>query len=368
MKIAEIAVNKTITVGEDDTISKALTKMEEHRIHQLPVLKEDSVVGIILLKHLLGREYNPSKTPVKNFTIKVPYLHLDMDLDDAIVQIIKSGVRALPIVENDELVGILSETDLIKNVEFVRDIRPEKLMSSAITIANDGNLDKAMSLMYENSISRLPVKNFDEKLVGCLDSLSLIRFLIEPKESPRYSELTGIEKESLKNFKVKDYTRDAFPLSLNEFSLKKVIKILQDHEEVIITKDQIPIGVIVPKDVLELAQLVQPYPVHVSHLHGIDTLEVSKFQDILIRFMGKFEKIFNIQNFFIYADTHKKKEEGHKKFSLRAKLITDKKFYVAKSNGWNLKEATHTLLDNLEKQLVKNHEKHLGKAKRRIKD
>jgi len=367
MKVSDIAIKKVIVVEEDDTISKVLAKMYEYRVHQLPVVKENSVTGIILLKHLLGREYNPSKTLAKSFAINVPYLYPDTNLDDAMVQIIGAGVRALPVIENNRLVGILSETDVIKHIEFVKDIQPEKLMSPPIIISEQDNLEKAMTLMHESNVSTIPVVNLKEELVGCLDSLSLIKFLLASKESPRYSELTSVEKGSLKDFQAKQCMRKTFPLNVAEFSLKKVIDILKNNEEVIVTKNLQPIGIVVPKDVIELAQLGQQYPVYVSHLKGADTFEVSKFQDLLSRFMDKFGKMFNIQKLFVYADVHKKKDEGHKKFSLRAKLITDKKIYIAKSHGWDLKEASHILVDNLEKQLTKNHEKHLGKAKRRIK-
>ncbi len=367
MNVGDIAIKRVVTVEENDNIAKALSRMDEHHIHQLPVVKDGSVTGIVLLNHLLNREYNPSKTLVKNFKIKVPYLNPDMNLDDSISQIIQAGVRALPVVEDDKLIGILSETDLIKHVEFVSDIQPEKLMSPAISVNEKDSLDKAMTLMHENNISLLPVVNLEEKLLGCLGSLNIIRFLLEPQESPRYSELTAVEKESLKSFKVKYYMRDTFPLDVDEFSLKKVINALKNHEEIVVTKKEKPVGVVVPKDVLELAKLGQRYPVYISHLRDADTFEVSKFQDMLTRFMERFEKTHDIQKFFIYADVHKRKEEGHKKFSLRAKLITSKKLYAAKSFGWDLKEATHILLDNLRKQLIRNHEKHLGKSKRRLK-
>lgn len=122
-----------------------------------------------------------------------------------------------------------------------------------------------------------------------------------------------------------------------------------------------------PKDKLDLGEIGQKYPIHVSHLGDADAFEIGKFNDMLGRFMEKFEKMFDIQNLTIDADAHKLKEGGHKKFSLHAKLTTANKIYLAKSFGWNLKEATHILLDNLEKQLIKNHEKHLGKSKRRSK-
>ena len=367
MKVSDIAIKKVVTVEEDDSIAKVLSKMDEHRIHQVPVLKDGSVTGMVLLKHLLGRDYNAGKTLAKNFAIKASLLNPEMDLDTAISHITGSGLRALPVVEDDKIVGILSETDLIKHVEVVKDIEPDNLMSKAVTIVNEENLDKAMALMYDNSISRLPVVNNDGKLLGCVDSLSLINFLMEPKESPRYSSLTTKEKESLKQFKVKNYLRNTVQLDLDGFSLNKVIKLLQNNEEIVVTKNQKPVGVVVPKDVLELAGTEQRYPVFISHLSDADPFEVAKFKDMLTRFMEKFGKMFTIQKLYIYADTYKKKEEGHNKFSLRARFLTDKKVYLAKSHGWDLKEASHILLDNVEKQLIRNHEEHLGKSKRKIK-
>ncbi len=367
MKVSDIAVKHVVTVEENDNIAKALARMDENRIHQLPIVSGGSLTGIILLKHLLGREYDPTKSVVKNFLINVPYLNPRMDLDDAIKQIIKSGIRALPVVENGRLAGMLSETDLIKNVEFVSDIQPEKLMSTAITVAENDGIDKAMALMHENNISTLPVINSEEKLAGCIGSLDLIKFLLGTKESPRYSISTAVEKKSLKSFMAKNYMHNAFQLEMDEFSLEKIINALKKFEEVAITKKGRPVGMIVAKDVLELSSLGEQYPIQVSHLRDVDSFEVSKFQDMLARFMEKFRKMFNIQKFFIYAETYKKKEEGHNKFSLRARLLTDKKTYVAKSYAWDLKEATHILLVALEKQLVKNHDRHLGKARRAIK-
>ncbi len=367
MKVSDIAVKNAIVVDEEDSIAKALMKMKENRVHQLPVASEDSVVGMLVLKHLLGRDYDPSRTPVKSYMVKAPHLTPRMSLDDAILQITQSGLRALPVLDEGNIVGIVSETDLIKRVEFVRDIDPRRLMSSVVTILESDNIDKAMSLMNDHNVSRLAVVNSGEKLLGCLDAFGLISFLSYPRESPRYSEVTSKEKESLRAFKVKDEMRKTFGLDEEEFSLKKVISALQKNEEVIVTKSEKPFGVIVPKDVLELANLEHQYPVYVAHLKGVEQFELTKFQDMLSKFMERFEKMVSIQKFFVYGDVHKQKEGGRTKFSLRGKVLTDKKVYIAKSYGWDLKEAAHILLDNLERQLVRNHEKSMGKAKRRLK-
>jgi predicted transcriptional regulator len=364
MKVADILVKDVVKADENEKVIKVFARMEERRIHQLPIVSKDIVTGQVVLKNLLRKAYDPTKSIVKHFMVAVPFLNSEMDLEEATKILINSGMRALPVVDDDSLIGMLSEADVIKHVTTEEEISPELVMNKAIIIGEKDNIEKATSLMYRHGIDRLPVINWEDKLIGCIDSLSMIKFYSIPKESPRFSKFSSAEKESLRGFLVKDYMRKTFGLEKKNFSLEKVIDALQSNEEVIITEKGMPVGVITPKDVLELSLLIHTHPsLTVSHLTGVDSFEKTKLQDLLFNFMDRFEKSFKIQRFFVYADTYKKKEKGREKFSLRSRLITNKKLYVAKSFGWSLTEAARELLDSLEKQLVRDHERHLGKVK-----
>ena len=356
MKVSDVMVKKVIVADEDEKLSTVFDKMEKYRIHQIPLVNDNRLLGMVVLKNLLNATYIPHKTEANKFKVSVTPLNADDGLDDAVYKIIGSGFKALPVVEDDYLQGMVSVTELIKHVEYPKDIYVGKLTDNVIVIRDEDNVSKALSLMSENGISRLPVVDYEDKVLGCIDVISLIKFLRSTTESPRPSDLTAVEKRDLKGFKVKDFMRDAYMMEANEFSIKNAVNALQSHEEIIVTSKGVPVGIVTSKDLLELATKGdERFPIHVSRFERIDPMMYGRFEGELNNFTKKFSKMFDIQNFYVYVDEHKVGSRG--KYSLRARLVTGRKVFPVHSHAWDLMDATHMLLDKLEKQLLKYHEK-----------
>lgn len=364
MKVSEAAITDVVFVEEDEPVSKILSKMQDSGVHQLPVLRGDSPLGMVFLKDIMRFSHDNLASRAKDFVTKLPSVESDEQLADAVTMLVNLGVRALPVVEGESIYGIISETDAIKHVDYVSDVELSDIMSKPVRVGQAESLAKVMSLMGENNISRLPVVDSDGSLVGVIDSLSMIRFLLEPKKEAGRINL-ALEKKDLSGFTVKDYMRSASSLEWDKFSLKKVIGILQSSEEVFIVKEGKPIGVVTPRDVLELSVVSDHIPVQVSHFHGILTEDLAEELDSMLKhFTDKNSKMFDIDGFFVYVDAHS--IEGRRKYSLRTRLLTDKGLFVAKSFGWTIAEATHDLLSNLQTQMMKAHDKAL--PKRKLKD
>ena len=91
-----------------------------------------------------------------------------------VAQLMKSeDVGSIPIVENDQLVGIVTDRDLVLRVlaegqdpqsTTVGDIASSDL----VTIDPDQTLDEALRLMAQHQVRRLPVVEEDNRLVGML--------------------------------------------------------------------------------------------------------------------------------------------------------------------------------------------------------
>ena len=381
MKVSEVMKKNVVCVNEEDAVSKVLAKMEAGSMHQLIVTrgeKDGEFVGMIVLKDLLVAECDPQKTKIKKFIVRPATLDVGDSLEDAVVKILNSGYKALPVLKDGELQGIVSMTDLIKYVDYSEEVDVEKFLGKPTNMKDTDNLGKALSLMADHNISRLPVVNYEDKLVGVFDALSLIKFLKFPCDGPpRFSGMFAVEKGSLKDFLVKDYLRPTVVMTTEEFSVKKAVSSLQSHEEIVLTRKDVPVGVITAKDLLELAVQEEEMPIYISHYKKIDPMLYGRFEDLLYTFVKRFSKQFFIQKFFIYVDAYEaglgdkkfaKKFDDKKyneKFSLRARLITANKFFAAHSFAWDLIDATHLLLEKFEKQLVKYHEKGLDVKKQR---
>lgn len=111
----------------------------------------------------------------------------DATVYDAIALMSKRQVGALPVVDDDQLEGIISERDYARKVILmgrssehtpVRDI----MTASVITVSPDDTIDRCMELMTEHHIRHLPVVE-GGRLAGMLSIGDLVKQLISERET-----------------------------------------------------------------------------------------------------------------------------------------------------------------------------------------
>ena len=132
--VADIMTKNPITVSPYDPLSVVNSIFEKNRIHHIPVIYEGELVGLISQSDFLffKRGFNPSKLVEKmeeirlhNYTVadimttKLGKLHPKDKIIVALDIFMKNIFHAIPVVEENKLVGIVTTYDVIK--ELVRD-------------------------------------------------------------------------------------------------------------------------------------------------------------------------------------------------------------------------------------------------------
>lgn len=146
-KVKEIMTTDVITVSTGDSVELCAKLMQENNISGLPVLNEaGKVAGIVTEGDLIRRASR----------IKAPgYLE------------ILGG-----------LIYLGSPKKFVEELQRAMSLEAGQLMSkNVISIKPGDGVEKAATLMVENSISRLPVIDDDEKLVGILSRRDIMRCL-----------------------------------------------------------------------------------------------------------------------------------------------------------------------------------------------
>lgn len=104
-----------------------------------------------------------------------------MDQKEVADVMLENGIGSLPIVEDDTLIGIVSKADFVTlaNGKAFEKILVKDIMSSDITsVSPNERLVHARRLMQDAKVGRLPVI-LDEELVGMVTSKDLMRVLID---------------------------------------------------------------------------------------------------------------------------------------------------------------------------------------------
>ena len=117
MQVWERCHHVLITAQPDDTLLDAAGQMNCYQIGALPVYEERRLIGIVTERDLtaaVAEGVNPATTRVADYMTEQPVtVAPNDDLEVAARRMAEIGVRHLPVVEGDRLVGVLSMRDLL---------------------------------------------------------------------------------------------------------------------------------------------------------------------------------------------------------------------------------------------------------------
>jgi len=349
MLVSEIMVAEVFTLAAEDTVAKALNLMADRAVNQVPVVDGGGkYVGMIFAKQLLNSTAQPS-SKLKSYIVNTSALGPDHDVEKAARLVLGSGNRALPVVEKGALAGIVSETDLVSTADFGH-ATVDEVMSGAIVIEEDTSLADAVSKMRRHNISRLPVINTRGMLRGTLSILDVGRIIAKPRERTSKSAAISGGTAAIKNVKVKDIMRRAVSVERGT-KLNALADHLKRNEEVIIVGDGRPMGIVTPKDVLELILPKESGEPIIQMAHLEDGQDRAEIQAQLARFLKKIQgKLGDVRSVVVYADKHKTR-----KYSIRTRLITSRGVIDAKAVGYDPLSASKELIARLDRRIKSEH-------------
>jgi CBS domain-containing protein len=355
MMVRDIMTKNVYTLSKNDTVSKAISLMTEKRFHQIPIVNE-KYEGMIFLKDLIKSRGNPTKTKLENFIKSTPILEEKMKIEEGIKSLVGSGVRALPVVEEGKIVGILSETDIISNLkkEEFKKMRASEIMNKVIVALENDKLKTVLRIMERNNISSVPLVDWREEISGCINLFSIARFLCKEKE--RIESLKSAkEKENILNNPAKNFA--FFPQTTEkEESLENVISLLKKGEEVVIIEKKKPIGIIKARDIIESLFHREKVPLIVS---GIEREKVMKFFE---RVSEKWQKL-GVKKIIVQIE----RVGAREKYDGKIKVISEGKVLIASSQTFDIASLIRELKERMEREMEREKGKVEKLTRERIK-
>jgi CBS domain-containing protein len=118
IKVADAMRKSVVTIHPDDTVDKALRAMVDLDIGCVIVSDKANPLGVITDSNLLERVFyqkrDPSKVKAKDImSHPLKSIGPDADLEEAAKLMRDLRMKRLPVVKNNKLIGIITETELI---------------------------------------------------------------------------------------------------------------------------------------------------------------------------------------------------------------------------------------------------------------
>ncbi len=126
--ISMIMTQNVITLNQDDNLEKAERLFKDHNIRHIPVVQDNVIIGMLSYSDLLRLSFadvidtdnNAADVMVYNmFTIdqvmkkKIVSVSPSSSIKEVAEILAQKEFHALPVVNNNQLIGIVTTTDLI---------------------------------------------------------------------------------------------------------------------------------------------------------------------------------------------------------------------------------------------------------------
>jgi CBS domain-containing protein len=342
-------IRKDVTIFKpEDTISKVLGELKKQDAYEALVLSDEKI-GLISLRDLLD-VVQPNQRRIGDHGDRwsayrvVSSSYRLLDVTDIMLE---NNLRALPVIENGSIAGLISQDELMQallTMQDYRQITAKELMKTNIFHMNiDESIELAMKKMLENNFSHIPViKN--RKLMGIVLAKDLVHTFVTPLGTVTVGERIG-EKTPRYLGNLRDIMNSDIITARPESNMTEIIeKMVQTNKSacLITLEDNTLVGIITPREILSTLlrfKSEEELPVYIIGLEEVGdfyerAIAEEKIRRIVSRALRFHPKLSEIS--IKLKATHRKGNRS--RFEVSANVyskVSEEQFNVEK-DGWDL--------------------------------
>ena len=212
MAVKDFMTRKVVYISPDTTIAHAADIMRDQKLHRLPVIENDKLVGLVTegtiaeaspskatSLSIYEMNYLLNKTKVKDVMIhNVVTVSKYASLEDATYLMLKNKIGILPVVDNEQVYGVITDRDIFKAFLEVSGYGEEGVRMRFVTEDEVGVLAQIITLLVEENLNISNTVNIPRK-----DGKVVIEVQIDGD-----IDLVSLKsKFEVHNIKVEDITR-----------------------------------------------------------------------------------------------------------------------------------------------------------------
>lgn len=207
MNVMNYATRNVLTVASSDSIDRAISLMEERDVHHLVVVCDGRAVGMVsdrdvlistgwmfaVERQLAPRHGGPpgvvGPTRIEQIMSRpVVGLNPADSAREAAQIMLERKIGAVPILRNGALVGLVTETDLLRWLDelafgdtpvavFLRALVRERIPAQIVWAAPDAPLEDVIDIFRRFRVRHVPVADMERMLVGIISDRDVRRAL-----------------------------------------------------------------------------------------------------------------------------------------------------------------------------------------------
>ena len=177
MAVKDFMTRKVVYISPNTTIAHAADMMREQKLHRLPVIENDQLVGLVTegtiaeaspskatSLSIYEMNYLLNKTKVGDVMIRdVVTISQFASLEDATYLMLKNKIGILPVVDNEQLYGVITDRDIFEAFLEVSGYGEEGVRLRFVTENKVGVLEQIIRLLVEENLNISNTVNIPRK-------------------------------------------------------------------------------------------------------------------------------------------------------------------------------------------------------------
>lgn len=166
-----VALNAPVVTAAMDTVTEARMAIAIARLGGLGVIHRN--MSVEETRKEIERVKGADELIIRDVVTASP----DQTIEDVDTMMERRGVSGAPVVDADnEVLGIISGTDIRPLLSVGHDDRVEEAMTSSVVTADESvTAREALDLMFEHKIERVPIVNDDNRLLGLVTMQGILQ-------------------------------------------------------------------------------------------------------------------------------------------------------------------------------------------------
>ena len=177
MAVKDFMTRKVIYISPDTTVAHAADIMRAQELHRLPVIENDQLAGLVTegtiaeaspskatSLSIYEMNYLLNKTKIKDIMIRdVVTVSQFASLEDATYLMLKNKIGILPVVDNQQVYGVITDRDVFRAFLEISGYGEEGIRVRFITEDEVGGLEKIVHLIVEENLNISNAVNIPRK-------------------------------------------------------------------------------------------------------------------------------------------------------------------------------------------------------------
>jgi len=387
MDITEIVFTSFTEFDIGTPLSKVAGAFENQELDIVVVTDGDEYRGVVSRRQLASSSNQPS-AKVGSQVQHVPAVERTEDVREVARLMIGSDAKTLPVLDDERVYGVVTADAVLAAVRPFLDAATvdEAYSAELISVTPETGIGKALNTLRESGIAHLPVVEGDE-VVGMLSLYDVIEFTTRGGSRSQGGSSGNVggggkaaggshggfgaregESDRMLDLPVRNLMSDAVVTIERDATLDKVVETMFEQEisSLVVTDSETgePSGIVTKTDVIKALTWEQDdgrQPVQVFGLNLLDGMDYDGVSALIESMTSKYGDMQVIKA-SIELQEHKEQTRGVPLVLARIRLVTDRGYFTADGEGYGATHALRLAANTVERQLLKG--KTYGQSKK----